>query len=169
MDKRDTAFRSADGLTVTGGRTRHQGVEVSGDVYLSDAWTLSGWAAYAHQTYRFDSTADGIASGNDIDTAPEWTGNLRLAWEPTAALRAELEAAYVGAYFTDAANTRRYPGHTVLTLRGAWRVDDDVELFAAVRNLANTGYADRADFAFGNERYFPGAPRSLSFGLRIRS
>ena len=32
-------------------------------------------------------------------------------------------------------------------------------------NLADREYAERADFGFGEERYFVGAPRSLYLGL----
>jgi iron complex outermembrane receptor protein len=33
-------------------------------------------------------------------------------------------------------------------------------------NLTNTEYAERADFAFGNDRYFVGQPISLYVGAR---
>jgi len=32
--------------------------------------------------------------------------------------------------------------------------------------VADTDYAERADFGFGNERYFVGEPRALFLGLR---
>jgi outer membrane receptor protein involved in Fe transport len=40
-------------------------------------------------------------------------------------------------------------------------------VFTAVRNVFDTRYAERADFAFGGYRYFPGEPRSVSVGIRI--
>jgi outer membrane receptor protein involved in Fe transport len=166
MDKRDTSFRGADGLTVTGGRTRHQGVELSGAIALSRSWAVAGWASFSDQTYRFDSPADGIRHGAQIDTALERLANLRLTWRPLERVSTELEWTHVGPSFTDAANTRRYDGHDVFGLRGSFALTDEIELFAAVRNLANSGYADRADFAFGQDRYFPGAPRSLTLGVR---
>jgi hypothetical protein len=33
-------------------------------------------------------------------------------------------------------------------------------------NLTDTDYAERADFGFGNERYFVGEPISLYVGIR---
>jgi outer membrane receptor protein involved in Fe transport len=74
----------------------------------------------------------------------------------------------MGECFTNAANTRIYTGHDVLNLRASWQVGDDVELHAAIRNLANTDYAERADFAFGNDRYFPGEGRAFTLGVRAR-
>jgi len=37
----------------------------------------------------------------------------------------------------------------------------DIKLLLRAENIFDTRYANRADFAFGNERYFPGRPRSL--------
>jgi outer membrane receptor protein involved in Fe transport len=46
-------------------------------------------------------------------------------------------------------------------------VNQSTEVFGAVRNLTNTDYAERADFAFGNDRYFPGEDRAFSLGVRL--
>ena len=35
-------------------------------------------------------------------------------------------------------------------------------------NLLDTAYADRADYAFGSYRYFPGMPRQVYVGLELR-
>ncbi len=170
MDKRDTSFRNADGFTVTNGRTRHEGIELSGDVPVGDALTLSGWVTYARHTYRFaDPSAragETILPGADVDSAPRWIWNARALWRPAERVEVELEWAHMGRYFTNAENTRTYPGHELLNLRADWKLSDDVSLFAAVRNLTNTDYAERADFAFGNDRYFPGEDRGFTIGVR---
>lgn len=172
MDKRDTSFRNADGFTITGARTRHEGVELSGDVPLSDQISLAGWIAYARHTYRFSDSVgragESISSGDDIDSAPRWNWNARAAWRPRAQTLVELEWAHMGRYFTNAENTRVYPGHDVLNLRGELALSDAVTLFGAIRNLANTDYAERADFAFGADRYFPGEDRGVTLGVRAR-
>lgn len=170
MDKRDTSFRNADGFTVTGARTRHQGVELSGDVPVGDAFNLGGWITYARHTYRFNDTVtragENIFSGDDIDSAPRWIWNARAQWRPIEQGSIELEWVHMGAYFTNAENTARYPGHDVLNLRGEYAIDERFAVFAAVRNLTNTDYAERADFAFGNDRYFPGEDRGFTIGIR---
>ncbi|MBL8548531.1 MAG: TonB-dependent receptor [Hyphomonadaceae bacterium] len=170
MDKRDTSFRNADGFTVTDGKTRHQGVEVSGALPLGDKLELGGWATYARHTYRFNDpvsrAGESITSGDDVDSAPRWIWNGTATWRPFAALRTELEWTHMGAYFTNAANTRTYPGHDVFNLRAEWAVNGRVALFGVVRNLTNTDYAERADFAFGNDRYFPGEDRGFTLGVR---
>jgi outer membrane receptor protein involved in Fe transport len=46
-----------------------------------------------------------------------------------------------------------------------YALEENINLFGRVDNIFNKKYADRADYAFGSERYFPGRPRTLFFGL----
>jgi outer membrane receptor protein involved in Fe transport len=75
---------------------------------------------------------------------------------------------YVGGYWADAANTARYPGHDLLNLRVGITVSKSVDLSLRVTNLGDSRYADRADYAFGDYRYFPGRGRAayLEIGWR---
>ena len=52
--------------------------------------------------------------------------------------------------------------------RGAWQVSPRVRLFARLLNLLDVAYAERADYAFGSYRYFPGLPRQAYFGIEAR-
>jgi len=167
MRKRNGSFRNANGFTVANTRTNHRGVEVELETPLLSNLTLSGWVSYGDHTYAFDSPADNIADGARIENAPEWTSALQLLWRPTSLTELELGWRQVGSYITEASGAHDYPGHTVLSLRGAWDVSANTQVFAAVRNLTNTDYAERADFAFGNDRYFPGEDRAFSLGVRI--
>ncbi|MDX2276968.1 MAG: TonB-dependent receptor [Hyphomonadaceae bacterium] len=172
MDKNDTSFRNADGFTITNGRTRHEGVELSGEAPVGEAFTFSGWVSYARHTYRFNDpvarAGESISSGDDVDSAPRWIWNARAAWRPIEPASLELEWAHMGEYFTNAENTARYDGHDLLNLRAEYDVNGRLTVFAAVRNLTNTDYAERADFAFGNDRYFPGEDRGVTIGFRAR-
>lgn len=172
MEKKNSAFRNADGFTVPFARTRHQGIELSGALPLGDLFELSGWASYAEHTYRFSDpvtrAGESIVRGADVDTAPRRIANAQLTWRPTDALSAELGWTHMGAYFTNAANTRRYPGHDVFDLRTEWSPSDAVAVSLAVRNLADVRYAERADFAFGADRYFPAEGRAFTLGLRAQ-
>jgi outer membrane receptor protein involved in Fe transport len=168
MSKRHGAFRNANGFTIDNIRTRHQGVEASIDAPLGDAFELSGWVSYADHTYDFTDAPDGIFPGGRIESAPEWMAAGQLTWRPTERLEAELGWSHIGEYATESSGAHDYPGHDVFSLRGLWRVNDHTELFGAIRNLTNTDYAERADFAFGNERYFPGEDRAFSLGVRVR-
>lgn len=170
MEKKNSAFRNADGFTVPFARTRHEGVEISGALPLGEMFELSGWATYAEHTYAFNDpvtrAGESIVSGTDIDSAPRRLANAQLTWTPIDTLSAEIGWTHMGDYLTNAAGTRRYPGHDVFDLRASWKASETVQLYTAVRNLADVRYAERADFAFGNDRYFPAESRALTVGMR---
>jgi len=172
MEKKNSAFRNADGFTVPFARTRHEGIDVSGSAPLGAFFEISGWASYAEHTYRFNDpvtrAGESVASGTDVDSAPRRLANLQLAWRPTNKISAEIGWMHMGNYLTNAAGTRRYPGHDVFDLRANLSATDSVDLYATVRNLADERYAERADFAFGNDRYFPAEGRALTVGVRAR-
>ena len=74
-----------------------------------------------------------------------------------------------GRYFLDAANTATYAGHEVVNLRLGWSPREDLRTSLRVDNLFDTAYADRADYAFGNYRYFPGRGRALFLSVDFAS
>jgi iron complex outermembrane recepter protein len=169
--KENFIFRDANGFNASDGRTTHRGVELAFDLAPVSGWALAGNASYSIQRYAFDralSAGEAIGSGNEIDTAPRWLADARLSHDSPRLGRFELEAVYQGAYFLDAGNQSRYPGHVLGHLRWSrpltrgWRVD------ARVMNLANRRYAERADIAFGEYRYFPGEGRALFLGVGYR-
>ncbi|MEO1310307.1 MAG: TonB-dependent receptor [Pseudomonadota bacterium] len=176
MEKRNFFFRDADGFNVPDGKTRHIGLEWRVR-FEPAAWaTLETAGTLAEHTYRFSRDigaiggldSEDISEGDEVDAAPTTLANTRLTLRPSRALRLEAEWVHVGAYFLNASNTEEYPGHDILNLRAAVRLPRDVEAFAALRNALDAFYAERADFAFGNERYFPAEERTLAFGLRAR-
>lgn len=176
MKKDNFFFRDSDGLNVPNGKTDHVGVEVAfdGDIgdWMGGTFSWNGNVSWSDQTYAFTRNvvvaAEDIIDGAQIDTAPEWLADAGLGWQ-NANLSLGLSAEYVGEYFTNAANTATYPGHFIAHLRGAWRFSDALEAFVVVRNITDERYADRADFANGADRYFPGEPVNATFGVRIRN
>ena len=167
--KRHFILRDAAGFNVSDGRTRGTGVELSlqlRPVGMKLEFDLA--LAYSKLLYDFDRNITGgeiIPKGNDEDTAPRWLGSAHWRWSPTAQWRTELELIYAGAYEIDAANTADYPGHTLINLRADWQLSPEFGLFGRVMNLTDREYADRADIAFGTERYFPGEPRRAFVGV----
>ncbi|CAN5231666.1 hypothetical protein BH24PSE2_BH24PSE2_17990 [soil metagenome] len=134
------------------------------NTFDSSNLTLALSATYARHRYAFTRAAaqgESIAAGKDVDTAPRTLGNARLAWAPSERLTAELEWVHLGSYFLDAENRHRYPGHELVNLRAAWRMGTPWRIAARLTNLTDQAYADRADFAFGDFRYFPGRDRGL--------
>jgi outer membrane receptor protein involved in Fe transport len=173
MKKTDVILRESNGFNVGNGATRHRGLEytlVAAPMLgrLDPRLTISG--TVARHEYAFSRAIEGgeaIADGNDIDTAPRnvhsvtlslpfasYKGDRSKGWEASVAWN------HVGAYFLDAANTARYPGHDVATMRLRWTGLDRLAVVLSVDNVFDTDFADRADFAFGNFRYFPGRGRA---------
>jgi outer membrane receptor for ferric coprogen and ferric-rhodotorulic acid len=141
-------------------------------IALLETLTLRSAVTYAAHTYRFDrsvgSADESISFGDDVDTAPRVIADTRLQWRPVDRLTAEAEWVSMGSYFTDAANDNKYEGHNILHLRAEAALTEALAAFVTVRNVTDALYAERADFAFGEDRYFPGEERTFGFGLRYR-
>ena len=173
MRKNNFFFRNANGFNVENGKTHHKGVEIEFTAPLGRYLTLSGAASYAKHTYAFTdivrTASSSIRKGTPVDSAPKTLGFVQIMVRPTDALSLSAKLQHVGKYFTDPGNTARYEGHNIITLRGTAMISPRLSLYGRVDNLLDTRYANRADFAFGSERYFPGRPRTLFFGVRIKS
>ena len=169
MRKRDSVFRDAQGFNVSGARTRHQGVEASLAWALGERWLATLDGSWARHRYDFTFTpvrGEQFIAGNDVDTAPRWLGSMRLRFTPNEDLDLELQWIHQGDYFMDAQNLHRYSGHQLLNLRAGWWLGDQTRLTLRLNNLADRRYADRADFAFGRYRYFPGRGREWFLEFR---
>ena len=169
MKKRDSVYRDADGFNVTGAASQHRGVEVAFDWQMADAWSLALDATYARHTYDFDVVAargETFVSGRDVDTAPRWLGSLELRFAPSARYETALQLASIGKYYLDAENNFDYPGHTIANLRAGIAFGENIDLILRLNNVTDRDIADRADYAFGNYRYFPGRGRELFAEIR---
>lgn len=170
MEKDNFFFRNSAGLNVVNGKTSHRGLEASARWAPVDWLELSGNINYADHTYNFSDAASSasntITDGAKVDTAPEIYGTGVIKLMPFEDFSAELEWRHLGEYFLDPGNTQTYPGHDVIVLRSQYKFSDAAIIFARIDNVFDKRYADRADFAFGSERYFPGRPRTLFVGLR---
>jgi len=164
MEKKNVILRESNGFNVSNGRTTHRGLEYEARARLNSWLSLRAAGPFARHEYGFSRTVEGgetIVKGNDVDTAPRQIHNLGVDVRFTDSWDAALDVAFVDRYFLDAANTAAYPGHTVANLRVGWRARDDLRASLRVDNVFDTAYADRADFAFGNYRYFPARGRAL--------
>ncbi len=170
MWKDNFFFRNANGFNVVNGKTRHEGIEASFDFHLVGGFSLSGAGTLARHTYDFTedvgSAANNIANGDRVDSAPDTLGNLALEYDGDRA-GGYLRWTHVGDYFTNPGNTNEYEGHDIFTLGGRYDLTETLQLSLRMDNVFDTRYADRADFAFGNERFFPGRPRTVFAGLTL--
>jgi outer membrane receptor protein involved in Fe transport len=163
MKKRNYIFQDASRFNVSDGKSRHIGVEAQADLRLPSGFYAGLAGSLSRQTYAFSATTPGgeqISSGDDIDTAPRTLASARVGFDRGAWL-GEAEWVNVDDYYLDAGNTRTYRGHNLLNVRGLWRATGEWSFAVRINNLTDELYADRADFAFGNYRYFPGRDREI--------
>ena len=168
MEKDNYIFRDGDGFNVADGRTRHVGMELSLRWEFLPGLRLETDQSVARHTWRFDrdiGRGEVIVSGNETDGSPRHFGSTRLAWTGSGPWRGELEWLHMGSYWLNAANTARYGGHDLLHLRVGRALSEQLAFTVRVHNLADAEYAERADFAFGQYRYFPGRERTLFLEL----
>jgi outer membrane receptor protein involved in Fe transport len=171
MRKRHVILRESNGFNVGDGATRHRGLEYEVR-YANDQvptplalLELRFSGTMARHEYDFTRDIEGgesIVTGNDIDTAPRnlHSIDLSLGFGDLGAWRTGLTWRYVGSYFLNATNTAKYPGHEVADFRLQYRGRSAMGVTLRVDNVFDTAYADRADFAFGNYRYFPARGRA---------
>lgn len=171
MKKSDVILRESNGFNVGNGATSHRGLEYEvryENILLAsplDKLVVRISGTVAKHEYDFSRAIEGgetIVAGNDVDTAPRHLHSIDVSM-PFGARndwKAGLTWRYVGSYFLDAANTAKYPGHKVTDLTLRYSGLGSVTFGLNVDNLFDTAYADRADFAFGNYRYFPARGRA---------
>ena len=159
---------------VNAGETQHQGIEAALELHLTDAWSGSIAYTYTRQRYRDFAYICGAAtcnySGNNIARAPRHIGFASLLWEPNwlPQFHAELEAQYLGPYFSDETNTQSYAGHELFNLRFGYALSTNARLQLRIENLTDTRYSTYASNQVGspNIEYRPGASRQATLMLR---
>jgi iron complex outermembrane receptor protein len=169
MNKRNSVIRDADGFNVSNARTRHAGIEATVNWQFGDRWRLKLDATYAEHKYDFDLIAargESFVSGRDVDTAPRKLGSAELFFDATANLELVAQWSTIGAYYLDAENRFDYDGHDLVNLQGHLTLSRSFGMSLRVNNIFGEDVADRADYAFGNYRYFPG--RGREFFLEFR-
>ncbi len=156
------------------GRTRSQGLELglsyaAGDLDMRLSTTL---ASHRFLTYLAAPTLD--YSGKDMPQAPSDISAAEIGYQPMPGLRIALEVVHQGEYWMNNANTVRYPGHTLLNLRGHYRFAKGWEAWLHLLNLNDEHYAHSASSSYSGvgayapdsqNSYTPGAPRSVMLGL----
>ncbi len=165
MKKDEVIFQDADRQNISGAKTSHVGLDISLDYQLADHWSARLDATYAEHKYNSHIQllgSSGDIKGNIIDTAPKVFGSAGLRWDMTEATglpgQAELEWVYMDSYYLEPDNQHEYEGHSLLNLRVTGQLSKRFSAGIRLTNLLNEDYAERADFGFGDYRYFVGQP-----------
>jgi outer membrane receptor protein involved in Fe transport len=168
------SYTRDDGVveTVNAGETLHRGLEAGLTVAPHAALRLDVAWAWQRHTYEEWLTREGVDfGGNEMEDGPRQVGSAAVVLSPAAFGGGSVgaEVVHVGSYWMDPANTHRYDGHSLLTLRADVPVTEDVAVFARLTNALDERYAENAAYtAFRGEEYAPGMPRALYFGVRYR-
>ena len=152
MHKHNVIAQNSQRLYVNDERTQHSGLEANFAYQLSANWQYSLQAIWARHKYKKQF------AGNDIDTAPRLIASQQLAYTWADRIKLEFESVYMSDYYTDAENQHSYAGHLLHNIRASFAVSDSWRLAVQWLNITDKAYAERADFAFGNDRYFVGQP-----------
>jgi len=172
MAKDDVIFQDADRQNVSGAKTRHGGIDISIDYQFASSWNVRLDATYAE--HKYDSRTElrgssGNIKGNFIDTAPKVFGSAGLGWDMSELTgrpgRAELEWVYMDSYYLEPDNEHQYDGHSLVNLRISSQLTQRLSAGLRITNLLDEDYAERADFGFGDYRYFVGQPLGAYFEL----
>lgn len=161
MKKDDVIFQDTDRQNISGASTKHTGLDLALAWSSDSHWFATLNASYAKHSYDSNMAISNVdISGNDIDTAPRYMGSMQAGKAFQRAGRVELEWVYMGSYYTDPENEHSYRGHRLLNLRWQWQATPDWQFALRINNMLDEDYADRADFGFGQDRYFVGEART---------
>ena len=176
MKKSDLILRETNGFNVSNGATRHRGFEYEATLDAS-RWALSRQWHRRPPRIRFLARHRGRRNHRRWQRHRYGPAKRAFAEPRTRAGLVErsdewhlvLEGTHVGHYFLDAANTATYPGTTSRIC--GWRGIRPARCVRDLRvdNLFDKRYADRADFAFGNYRYFPARGRAVFLSVDYAS
>jgi iron complex outermembrane receptor protein len=152
------------------GKSRRDGLELSLDWQLADAWRWS--MAYAYNRYHFIDyqTAADDFSGQRVPGIPRQNLFSELAYEHQGAYVRLGVTAQARVYANDA-NTQSIPGHALVSLRLGKHLqlgEQRLEPYLGIDNLLGRRYFDNLRLNDGNARYFePGPERTLYVGVRM--
>ena len=174
MTKKDDVVSYKDPVTnatttMNAGATVHRGIEFGLGAELAALWRLDTALSYAKHSYKTWEVGPGINfNGGEMELAPRVVGNTRLTFGNAQRGLAQLEWVHFGSWWSDQANTVKYPGHDLLNLRGQYPLARDLDLFANVHNLTDRRYAESTGLSSGLETFSPGLPRTLVMGIQAK-
>ena len=162
-EKTNVVYRNSNDFLVDNAKTSHNGLEISFNLPKMNRQSFSLSFSYGDHTYA--SSEGSVVAGNKIDTAPAL--GVNGFWQYAIAEKSSFawELDFTDSYYTNPANTAEYDGHTLIHLYFNHLFADEWSLQVQAKNVTDEYYAERADNAFGNDRYFPGAP--LTLGIKF--
>lgn len=146
-------------LRVQGGQQSSRGIELSASLLPFEHWRTDFNVAILDAKYdKLVESVGGVnvsRAGNTPTDVPERVANAWVYYQQPG-WQAGLGARFVGARYSDNANTTKMPGYTVYDANVAWLINKNITLRASLRNLSNKLYApvayDTQQFIIGESR-----------------
>jgi outer membrane receptor protein involved in Fe transport len=124
------------------GKTSHKGIEAGMKANLTRGFSLRFSGSYSkHKFEEFNEKGESY-NGREMNGAPNWVYNAEIWYAPyfVKGLRTGIELQHVGSYYTDAKNTYKYPGYTMLNFRMSYEYKA-MEVWVNVMNATDRYYA----------------------------
>jgi iron complex outermembrane receptor protein len=156
----------ADAVVPVGSESS-RGVEISGDVRITQQWNLNANLSYdeaKYGTFTFVDAVTGdtvVANGNRLPGAPKWISNIWTSYTGVLGLPLELGGGlkYVGDEMGDYGNTEKLHAYTTLNMYATYSITPKVDVSFRVDNIADTSYGVvdvnyERQVILGRPRYF---------------
>ncbi|WP_334146532.1 TonB-dependent receptor family protein [Hyphomicrobium sp.] len=166
-------LRDANGVSLGGtnaDKTTHFGIELGTAFDITR--DLSARAAYTYQDYRFDG--DPVVGDNRLGGVPRHVLNAALRYTVMPGLWVEAEVNWVPDETpVDNANTLYNDSYTLVDLRSAYAITENISLFGEVSNIFDEKYASATlivDRVSSPEQavFIPGDGRAFIIGARAK-
>ncbi len=175
IERRNVLTTNGEDVAVTAGSEYSKGVEVSGDLRLTNDFTVNANTAYDKATFGKFSFTDAVtgafvnASGKEMPNAPEWEANIWASYTHVLGLPLELGGGvqYVSDRQGDYGGTEKLLSYTLLNVYATYSLTPHVDLSLRVNNLADRTYAQATDINY-ERQIILGRPRYVQFDVHAR-
>lgn len=162
-----TSKKDSDGNTyyLNGGKSEHKGIELT--LFSNLTEDISSKIAYSYSKHNF--VDDVNYKDNEMAEAPNHTGNFRLFYNPYFMKKLTLmgEIQYVGDYYMNNENTKKYTGYEIGNVKGTYNLSKSLSIFGKVTNITDKKYATSASSGW-SDSYTSGNPRAYYTGLNYK-
>ncbi len=170
MDIDDTITNSKDSSGVSyylnSGKSEHKGTELTLFSTLTD--DISSKITYSYSEHNFVDNP--TYKNNEMAEAPNHTGNFRLFYNPYFLKKLTLmgEIQYVGDYYMDNENTKKYTGYEIGNVKGTYNLSKNFSVFGKITNITDKEYATSASRSYSSDSYAPGDSRAYYTGISYK-
>ncbi len=134
------------------------GVEMWGNLQMSDTWRLSAGLTTLHKNLRFRTGISDTAGTNNptLHSDPDYQWMLRSSWDLSETMAVDFHLRHVAELSQEAV-----PAYTELDLWWVWQVSDRMQLKLAARNLLDSQHPE-----FGAEESRSELKRNFLLGMK---